>query len=208
VTGIAEFKRALKEEFSKKSAAFRGESESFISDRIFVARRETERKVHDIRAGHKKRFDLLLEREKRRTLLKVREEALGKISSILEKTTERVGLQIEAIRGDREAYSGILSRLVLEALEALEAEAVILVLPGEGGLVPEDERIRAVEESESVTSWGGCLATDAPTRTLYIDNTIKTRWDLYQKELLRGLSERYRHVLEEFERFSREFRLS
>ena len=71
MTGIAEFKRALEGEFSKKSAALRDESENFISDRIFVARRETERKVHDIRAGHKKRFDLLLEREKRRTLLKV-----------------------------------------------------------------------------------------------------------------------------------------
>ena len=84
---------------------------------------------------------------------------------------------------------------------------MIVVLPGEGGLVPGDERIRTVEESESVTPWGGCLAMDALTRTLYVDNTIKTRWDLYQKELLRGLSERYRHVLEEFERFSGEFRL-
>jgi len=207
MTGITEFKRALEGEYSEKSATLRCESESFISDRIFAARRETEKKVHDIREGHKKRFDLLLEREKRRTLLKVREEALDKISSILKETTGKVGLQIDAIRGDRGIYSGILSRLVLEALEALEAEAVVLVLPGEGELVPRDERIRAVEESKSVTSWGGCLATDALTRTLYIDNTIKTRWDLYQKELLQGLSERYRHVLEEFERFTREFRV-
>lgn len=204
---IEEFKRALEEEFSKRSAALRADSDRFISDQIFLARRKTETKVHAIRAGHEKRYGLLLEKEKRRALLQVREDALDRISSFLEETTARVGLRIAALRGDRKTYGGVLSRLVMEALDALEDEAVILVLPGEGELVPGDERIKAVEESGTVPSWGGCLATDARTRSVFIDNTIKTRWDLYQKDLLRLFSERYRHVLEEFERFSREFRL-
>lgn len=208
MTEIEQFKRALEEEFFKRSAALRADSDRFISDKIFLARRETERKVHAIRAGHEKRFGLLLEREKRRGLLQVREEALDRITSFLEETTARVGLRIAALRGDRNIYGGILSRLVMEALDALGDEAVILVLPGEGELVPGHGRIKAVEESAAIPSWGGCLAADARTRSVFIDNTIKTRWDLYQKDLLRLFSERYRHALEEFERFSREFRLS
>lgn len=207
MTGIGDFKRALEEEFARRSAEMKAESDRFVSDRMFVARRETEREVHSIRTRHRKRYELILEREKRRGLLLVREEALEKISSFLEEISKRVGERISMIRGDRVLYGRILAELVEEALDSLAEEAVVLVSPGEKDLISRDRRIIAVEESEEGTSWGGCLATDARSRSIFVDNTIKTRWDLFQKELVRDLSESYCHVFEGSEGSSRELRL-
>ena len=207
MTGTGDFKRALEEEFALKSAEAKAVSDRFVSDRMFEARRETERKVHSIRTRHRKRYELLLEREKRRGLLLVREEALEKISSFLEEISKRVCERISMIRRDRVLYGRILAELVGEALDSLAEEAVVLVPPGEKDLISRDRRKIAVEESEEDTSWGGCLVTDAGTRSVFVDNTIKTRWDLFQKELVRDLSESYCHVLEGSEGSSRELRL-
>ncbi len=66
------------------------ESDNLISEKMFLARRDTEQKVHSIRVRQRKEFELLLEREKRRALLEIREEAMTRINSFLDDLSTKV----------------------------------------------------------------------------------------------------------------------
>ncbi|MDO9508529.1 MAG: hypothetical protein Q7I97_04185 [Thermovirgaceae bacterium] len=202
------FRRALEAEYEKRSSEMKAESEKFISEKMFLARRETERRVHSLREEHIKKFSGLLEREKRRVLLEVRGEALLEIAALSEQLSGKIKKEIADLRMDRERYKPVLKSLVLEALDALGETAVVNVFPGEGSLVPFDGRIQAIEEEEEGLADGGCLVQDARTRSIVVDNSIMTRWNRFQRAFIQEFSENFADVLQGFDRFSRELRIS
>ncbi len=207
MSGVEDFKKALEDDFFRRVAAMKEESDNLISEKMFLARRDTEQKVHSIRVRQRKEFELLLEREKRRALLEIREEAMTRINSFLDDLSTKVGSEIENIRQDRARYSQILASLVLEALEALGEDAVVMVNLGESAMVPVEQRIASVEECDPGPEWGGCVILDHRTRSVVVNNSIKTRWDLFQKVFLKEFSEIFSDVLQGFNRFSRELRI-
>lgn len=203
-----QFNIALKDEYRKKAENIKALAEKEISERLFIVRRDTERKVHSLREKHKKRYAQLLEREKRIVLLKVREEALVKISAILENVSMKVEKEIGKLRSDRTEYTVLLSRLVMEALDALGERAVIKVHPADASILPSDPRIVSFVEVSSGFEGGGCIAEDADTGTRVIDNRIISRWKQFQKVSILGITENFGDVLQKFDRFSRELRIS
>ncbi len=207
MSGVEGFKKALEDDFSRQVAELKKGSDNFISEQMFLARRETERKVHTIRVKHRKQYELLLEREKRRALLEVREDAMSRINSHLDDLSEKVGREIVNLRNDSTRYPFVMEALVHEAVEALGEGAVVIVAPGEGVLVPDDPKVDLIEESDPGPEWGGCVVLDSRTRSVVVDNSIKARWDIFQKVFLKEFSEIYGDVLEGFNRFSRELRI-
>ena len=208
VTDVEQFKAALKEEYEKKMGNMKAIMEKDISEKLFDARRETELRIHSLKEEQKKRYSDLLEREKRIALLKVRGEALVEISELFSQIKANIVTEIEKIRVDRKRYKSILENLVTEALDALGGRGVVKVFPGEGSLVPSDPRIDEVVEDESGLSWGGCIVEDTKTRSLLVDNSIGTRWKQHEKIFIQEFSENFEDVLQRFDRFSRELRIS
>jgi len=207
MSGVEGFKKALEADFLRQVAELKKDSDNFISEQMFLARRDTERKVHSIRVKHRKEYELLLEREKRRALLEVREEAMSRINSYLDDLSEKVCREIVNLRKDSTRYPFVMEALVHEALEALGEAAVVIVAMGEGLLVPVDPKVDLIEESDPGPEWGGCVVLDSRTRSVIVNNSIKARWDLFQKVFLKEFSEIYGDVLEGFNRFSRELRI-
>ena len=208
LSGLEQFKIALKEEYRKKEEELKTISEKDISERLFDSRRETELKISSLREEHLKRYANLFEREKRLALLKVRGEAILEISELYSQVSAKIGAEIEKIRSDRIRYKPVLEKLVMEALDAIGVNAVIKIFPGEASLLPADPRIDSVEEDESGLAWGGCIAEDAGTRSLVVDNSIITRWKQFQRIFKLEFSENFEDVLQRFDRFSRELRIS
>lgn len=208
ISDSKQFRAALKEEYGKKAEEMRALMEKDISEKLFDARRETELRVHLLQEEHKKRYAKFLEREKRLALLKVRGEALIEISELFGQASAKVESEIGKIRSDRERYKPVLHDLVMEALDAIGVSAVIKVFPGEAPLLPSDPRIYSIEEDESGLAWGGCLAEDAGTRSILVDNSIYTRWSQFKKVFTLEFSENFEDVLQRFDRFSRELRIS
>lgn len=204
---MLQFKRSLQKEYEKRSTELRSESEKFISEKIFLARRETERLVHSLRQEQKKRYSELLEREKRRVLLEVRGEVLLEIGTIFAQVSEKIERRIADLRKDRERYKPVLQALVLEALEVLGEPAVVKVFSGDLPLVPSDSRILAIEEEDGIES-GGCILYDSRTRSLVVDNSLMTRWNRFQRVFIKEFSENFNDVLQGFDRFTRELRIS
>ncbi len=204
---LLQFKRSLQKEYEKRSTELRTESEKFISEKIFLARRETEHRVHSLRQEQKKRYSELLEREKRRVLLEVRGELLLEIGTLFDQVSEKIERHISDLRKDRKKYKPVLQALVLEALDVLGEPAVVKVFTGEVPFVPSDSRIQAVEEEEGIT-FGGCILYDSRTRSLVIDNSLMTRWKRFQGVFIKEFSEKFNDVLQGFDRFTRELRIS
>ncbi|HDQ93656.1 MAG TPA: hypothetical protein ENN89_05975 [Synergistetes bacterium] len=204
----ARFRLALEGEYRKRSAEIKLESDKFISEKMFLARRETERRVHHIRERQRKQYETLLEGERLRVLLDVRLSALEKISRLFEEISLKVEQKLLTLREDHSLYPVIIKTLVKEGLEILGEPAVVLVAPGESALVPSTPLISTVEEQESLLDCGGCVLLDFRTRTIVIDNSMRTRWNSLKNEYLREFSGKYSDVLQGFDRFSRKLRIS
>jgi len=202
------FKRALEDEYSNKAVLIRKEAEKAISERVFSVRRDTEIRIHHTRQEQKKRYLFLLERERRLVILKVRQEALNEISRFLQAIAGKVEKEISKMRSDPERYGPVLRLLVIEALDVLGTEAVVKVFPGESHLLPSDPRIMSVEEDGIGLASGGCVVEDFDTRSIVVDNSISTRWNRFQVVFRRKISENFVDVLQGFNRFSRELRIS
>lgn len=205
---LDQFKIALREEYGKKAEEMKILSEKTISEKLFASRREAEHGVQSLREEHKRRYSYLLEREKRLALLKVRGEALMKISELFEQVSRKIEAEIEKMHRDHMRYRLVLGELVREALDALGDGAVIKILPGEASLLPSDPRIKSVEEDKSGLAGGGCIVEDVNTRSIIVDNRIVTRWKQFKKIFILKFSENFGDVLQEFDRFSRELRIS
>jgi vacuolar-type H+-ATPase subunit E/Vma4 len=204
----ARFRQALEDEYSKRSAELRLESERLISERMFLVRRETERHVYHIRERQRKQYETILEGERLRVLLEVRLSALEEITGLFEETSRKIEQELLLLRENHSLYPAIMKDLVHEALERLGEPAVVMVAPGESAMVLPDPLISSVEEQEPLLDCGGCVVLDAQTRTIVIDNSIRTRWNSIKKEFMREFSGKYSDVLQGFDRFSRKLRIS
>jgi vacuolar-type H+-ATPase subunit E/Vma4 len=130
--------------------------------------------------------------ESKRLLLKAREQA---ISGIL----ERIGRELEAVRGDRPRYGKALRRLAAEAVAAVDLPLVLLrlnpedaALLGEGfagevaadvkGLLGRDIEVRMETGTDEGLTSGGCIAASEDGRIIF-DNTFKRRLERMKQEL-------------------------
>jgi vacuolar-type H+-ATPase subunit E/Vma4 len=202
------FRQALESEYSKRLSELRLESGRFISERIFLVRRETEKRVHHIRERQRKQYETTLEGEKLRVLLDVRMSALQEIADLFEAISLKIEKELLLLRENHSGYPKILENLFYEALERLGESAVVIVAPGDRALIPQDPLVSSVEEQESLLDCGGCVVVDAQTRTIVIDNSVRTRWNSLKREFMREFSGKYADVLQGFDRFSRKLRIS
>ncbi|HAA47752.1 MAG TPA: hypothetical protein DCE03_04605 [Synergistaceae bacterium] len=201
------FKEALKAEYKKRIEEIRAQYEQELSEEASKRRQEVELQVARLRTEQKRRYEKMLKDAQERILSDMRHRASSFVSESVGRALSKLEERLHGLRSDRAAYVSALGDLVVEALEVIGESGIVLVDEGESALVPKLPQVRFVEEA-ALGGWGGCMVTDAATKTRVVDNTLRTRWERAEKELRLLVSGYFDDVFTILERTAQQLRVS